>query len=171
MHFYDNAISLINADIGVQGFFDNISFDSRSDENEFYHTNIGLQPDRLIGTTGNNLAVTWYFNSLNNQIENPDINNSIPTTFIFEIGLSPNLDAIDCPLITNPVARNIAYGSVIGDSARYDENYYDFFYQNSRANLYGILKADVSLLNMEAKSQKISTPEAIHAQKSPGRYL
>ncbi|MBK9637885.1 MAG: T9SS type A sorting domain-containing protein [Bacteroidetes bacterium] len=149
MHFYDNAISLIGADIGVQGFFDINTSDSRSDENEFHHTNTGLQPDRVIGTTGNNLAVTWYFNSSNNQIENPDINNSISPFLLDEQGVNPNLDAIDCPLITDPVARNMAYGSVVGDSARYEENYYDFFYQNSRANLYSILKSDIFLLNME----------------------
>ena len=150
MHFYDNAISLIGANIGVQGFFDISNNDSRSDENEFHHTNTGFQPNRVIGSVGNiNLPLSWYFNSSNNQIENPDINNSISQAFLAEQGVAPTLEAIECPIITDPVARNMAFGSVIGDSTRYDENYYDFFYQNSRVNLYSILKADISLLNME----------------------
>ncbi|MBK9321266.1 MAG: hypothetical protein IPM91_22315 [Bacteroidetes bacterium] len=114
MNYYDNAISLINADIGVQGLFDPTNNQKRTDDNLFYHNPAGLQPDRVIGTTGLGVPISWYFDNsspANNQIYNPDINNNIGPQLLVEQGVTPNLAPLECPVITNPVARNLALDS------------------------------------------------------------
>ena len=148
MNYYDNAIFINNAEIGVQGFADINNSIYRTDDNKFYHDLLS-QPERVIGSAINNLPISWYYNNSDNQLYNPDINGNIPTSLLFEIGLTPNLDPIECPEIINPIARNMAYGFIVRDTARYDETYAQYFSYHAKRGMYNILKRNPQLLDMD----------------------
>ncbi len=150
MNYYDHAIFLNNADIGVQGFADVLNNIYRTDDNEFIHNSIGLQPDRVVGNTFSGIPISWIFNNSNNLKYNPDINGSISTTLLDEQGATSSLGQgpIKCPEITNPTARNLAFGYIVRDTARYEELYASQFNYHSRQKLYEIIKYNSSIIDM-----------------------
>ncbi len=154
MNYYDNAIFINNADIGVQGFADfNIPI-YRTDDNRFIHDPLSLQPDRVVGNTFTNLPISWYFNNSDNQLYNPDINGNINTLLLDEAGVSPSPGQVplECPEISDPIARNKAYGFIVRDTARYDETYATNFNYHAKHGLYDILKYNPEIIDMDDSS-------------------
>ena len=54
--------------------------------------------------------------------------------------------------VNNYSERNAWFGSITGDSARYDENYQNAFRYNGKVITYKVLKSDTSLIDMDDES-------------------
>ncbi|HNA59418.1 MAG TPA: hypothetical protein PLJ43_14900, partial [Chitinophagales bacterium] len=146
MNYYDNAIFINNAEIGVQGFADVNNSIFRSDDNKFYHDLLS-QPERVIGSTyliGS--FIPWYYNNTDNQLYDPDY---ISTGLINSLPVPSNQPILTCPEIVSPVERNQVYGYIVKDTGRYDEAYASYFSYHAKKGLNEIIKRNPEFRDMD----------------------
>ncbi len=138
----DHGVNLDWAEIGTQGDPD------RTDDNEWVDRSVSPVLNRVNGLTQSNLPITWYYQPT------PNAFSPLPSTIVDDQDINPNLPILDCPIIQNVAPRNQTFGYVIGDSARYEENYQSSFSYSAKMITYKILKRDNSLMEMEDETDE-----------------
>jgi hypothetical protein len=129
----DHGVFMQNAWIGTQGSA------NRTDDNQW----IDSSTDRVKGTTINLQLIPWYFNqNLGAEFEP---NGGI----LFKQPISPSLPAILCPILNTAAARNASFGSVVGDTARYEEGYEQAFSYHGKLSTFKSLKLDTTLIILD----------------------
>ncbi|MBK7965630.1 MAG: hypothetical protein IPK10_10325 [Bacteroidetes bacterium] len=76
----------------------------------------------------------------------------MPSNIVDDHDINPSLPILDCPTIQNVASRNLSFGAVVADSARYDENYQSSFRYNGKVITYKVLKSDTTLIDMDDES-------------------
>lgn len=156
---YDTAIFLNTADIGAiqgRGSPQNIVLG-----NSWSRTGTSSPLARRVeGIIKNGGKIDWYYQaSTNNEFlptsQNTDISPRLisspssislcPPLFRFELDDEPPFTAVE---------RNAIFGNIVGDSARYEENYYEEMRLINRYDLYLTLKNNPEILDLDDEADE-----------------
>ncbi|MBK9318822.1 MAG: T9SS type A sorting domain-containing protein [Bacteroidetes bacterium] len=150
---FDTSICLVTANIGAtQGSSTNV-LNNRWFRNNMNNNTTG----RVAGSTHNGGQIVWYHQGIVNssdefipysaggivtsfQISNYSTLSSCPANFVFGEQDDPPYTA---------TTRNSNYGYIVGDSGRFDEEYFHEYRYLSRGELYLTLKNNPELLSMD----------------------
>ena len=150
MSDFDQGIWLNSADIGSSQGSGTSTFQNDLD-NMWIRSN-GPSADRIQGQTLNGLIINWFTRSsgpTDSRYPDGDPTVVFPNTILSTApshSQCPVEDSNEPPYSNNE--RNVWFGAVTGDSARYNENYYYQFKYTSESVLFSELKRYPSLLDM-----------------------
>ncbi|MBP6511983.1 MAG: hypothetical protein KA347_04885 [Bacteroidia bacterium] len=148
---YNEGIHLESADIGSKQGHEYTY--SPGTGNVLENTWVSAEDDekRVEGTLSNS-GIDWYYNGANSVLEFPSSGNLFISTFDLNdpnsISQCPDFEASDIPPI-NAKIRNDLFGSIVKDTARYEEEYYNQFRYLARQAVYQTLKEFPDLLEMD----------------------
>ncbi len=150
-HGFDQGVFLNSANIGSSQGWGGVNI--KNDLNNSWDRSIGATSDRIQGQTLNGVPINWYTRSTGpTDPRYPDGDPSVVNPFPI-ISTAPSHS--QCPIEFSDVppydhtARNAWFGSITGDSARYDEYYYKQFKYVSESVLFSELKRYPALLAMD----------------------
>jgi len=135
----DFGVHMTDAEIGTQGTA------NRTDDNEWVD-NPSSSNNRVVGSTKNG-PIAWNYN------DNFNLFSPLPSFIVNPFpNPTPSIPTFNCPSLQNVVARNLSFGPVVADTARYAEDFANSFSYSSKYMTFKAMKGDSSIVIMDDES-------------------